>query len=373
MRRFAWLSLVALSACQTGDPRGNDRAGSVSEPVARVSEPAAPSARSEATAPPGVALITTRPGARESRVWFQYSGSEPTLVGRVPHLPDAAARGAVVGRTVWVVADNQGSGDDSFGAALFRVEAHSEPALLLERCVHAGRPWATPSGRLLVQRGEPGALPSPDAVRRGELRADALSIDDIDPTSGESRTLHAFRGYITYIAGVTAMEVVLYRVAYRHADLVAVDLESAAVRVLAPEIPAFARDFSVDTASQSVLFTNRDPAGWIVERVALSGGARDTVARVEGPWAKPAVWPRGGLLLNDSRGGEIRGGPGPRRALGPGFDSLFGVSPGGRWAALVHERPDAFSRPYWVELASSSVHPIPVPPGARVDIAGWAP
>jgi hypothetical protein len=263
--------------------------------------------------------------------------------------------------------------EPSFGAWLLAIQPGLDPVVLAKGCYHASRPLVLPSGRVLVQRGDSGPELDPALAENGELRTDALRIDEVDPVSGTARTVHQFAGYIAHIAGSLDGEVFLYRVAHQSADLVAVHIASGAVRVLASPIPAQARDFTVDPSSRSLVYANRDDVGWLVERLALDSGARQPVARAGGMWVTPGVWPSGGVLLNDGRGAVVQAGRGPSRPLGPGFDELRAVSPDGRHVALLHRVPSGFSLPFVTSSDGGQVLRVPAPPDSRLEIAGFLP
>lgn len=354
------LSLVcALVACEAESPtagRAPTRAQALSP-----SEPA----------PPRLALLSTRPGSSETSLHFALPGAPgaaPAAV-RFAHAPDGEVRGALVPGTerVVVVADMERRRDPSFGAWLLTVEPGREPKVLAKGCYHASRPLLLPTGRVLVQRGAPGPeLPSAQ-------RVDSLSVDELDPETGALRQIHTFQGYITHLAGLFDGEVLLYRVAPEAADLVAVDVESGAVRVLLSPIPALARDFSVDRSARSLVYTNHDGSGWLVERLSLDSGARQELARAGGMWITPSVWPSGGVLINDGRGAVVLGGAGPSRALGPGFDEVRSVSPDGLHVALLHRVPSSFAEAFVSSADGGRVTRVAAPAGARLEIAGFLP
>lgn len=367
MRRplLGLLALCALGACEDD--------GSRQQPERSHGQALSPS---QAPAP-RVALLSTRPGASESSLHFARPGESgaPDAVATFTHVPDAEVRGALLpgAQRVLVVADMERRREPSFGAWLLAVEPGREPAVLAKGCYHASRPWVLPSGRVLVQRGESGAEPYAAQAKNGELRTDSLRVDEIDAESGAARTLHDFQGYITHIAGLFDDEVLLYRVRHQLADLVAVNVESGAVRVIVAKLEAHARDFSVDRASRSLVLANRDDAGWLVERVALDSGARTEVARAAGMWVTPGVWPGGGVLLNDGRGAVTTSGRGPSRPLGPGFDEVRGFSADGRWVVLLHRIPSDFSQPFVTDAEGGNVQRVPAPSGTRVDVVGVLP
>ncbi|MBK7582205.1 MAG: hypothetical protein IPI67_18610 [Myxococcales bacterium] len=360
--------LSALVSCENGTAAPD----ATRAPQARVQ-----ALESSAGATPRIALFATAPGASETALFFTPPGASSigTPVARFEHAPDAEVRGAVLGNgsRVVAVADMERRTDVSFGAWLVRLEPEKSAVVLAKDVSHASRPLVLPSGRVLVQRGVPGPPPDPAAIEAGQLRTDALRIDEIDPETGNARTLHELAGYITFIAGLLDDEVLLYRVRFGHADLVAVSVTTGALRVIAPELVALARDFSVETSTRSLVYTNHDDDGWLVERIAIDSGVRSPVARAAGMWVTPHVWPRGGVLLNDGSGATVAGGPGPTRPLGPGFDELRAVSSDGRHVALIHQKPSDFSLPFAIDTESGKLTAIPAPPATRVDIAGFLP
>jgi hypothetical protein len=322
-------------------------------------------------------LITTVPGARESELRFQPLGAQTVSpsVAKVPHVPDGEIRGALLPgtKTVVAVVDTEPAREPSFAAWLYRIEPGLAPVALVLGCYHASRPLVSATGRVFVQRGVAGPLPDEASVKAGALRSDALSVDEIDPATGAARTIHSYDGYITHLAGLYGAELLIYRVAFQHADLVAVDVDSGNVRTLAAEIPPFARDFSLDASTGSLVFTNHDTTGWLVERLDLATGSVNAVARADGMWALPHVWPGGGVLLNDGRGGSVVGGRGPDRPLGAGFDQLALLSPDASVALLLHTATGHFALPYAVDVATGAVEIVPVPARVRVDVVGVVP
>jgi len=364
LRRLLPLLVVALySAC---DSEGPPEPRSSVRPLAARLEQA-----------PRVALIATRPGASESSLHFVRAGSAspaPALLS-FAHAPDGEVRGALLsgGERAVVVADMERRREPSFGAWLLALEAGHEPRVLAKHCYHASRPLVLPSGNVLVQRGEPGPEPEPTQGENGELRKDLLSIDEVDPQTGAVRTVHDFQGYITHLAGALGGEVFVYRVRHQHADLIAIDVETTSVRALAASLPAQARDFSVDVASRSLVYANHDGSGWLIERLDLESGARKELARADGMWVTPSVWPAGGVLVNDGRGATPLSGVGPMRPLGPGFDEVRAVSEDGRFVALLHRAPADFARAFVTSAGGERVLGVPAPAGARVEVLGVLP
>lgn len=351
VRRALLFIALVVGAC------GDDRAEEAPQAVSQA-----------AVVGPKVALLSTRPGATETELRLQPIGaSTPSApVGHVPHVADGTVRGALLGDGVVVVADAERRRDPSFGAWLYRLRPGAPAAKLVSGVVHAARPWVTAEGTVLVERGEAG--PETD----GQLRTDSLTVDEIAPETGAARTVHVLSGYATHIAGVTGKEMLLYRVAWQHADLVAVRIDTGTLRPLLAEMPAFARDFSVDADGARVVFTNRDAQGWVVQAVPLAGGTASELVRVGGMWATPHAFPGGGVLLNDGRGATVVGGNSAlSRPLGPGFDELRAATD--EWAVLEHHVPSDFSTPFAVELKTGAVQPLAAPRGVRIDVAGVLP
>jgi hypothetical protein len=201
---------------------------------------------------------------------------------------------------------------------------------------------------VLVQRGIAGS----EAPQGDALRTDALSIDAIEPWSGAATTLHTYSGYTTHLAGVSGDEAIVYRVAHQHADLVAVHVQSGALRVLAQEIPAFARDFSV------------------VERLDLTTLARSVVARADAISVTPHVWFDGSVVVNDGQGARSLDGS-LQRPLGAGFDELRVLTP--THAAFLHRVPGGRLPVPFVVALGGGASVVPVPAGKRVDVVGVLP
>lgn len=341
-------------------------------------QPAEPRPRTSSAAATGVAaprllLLATEPGQSESALIEASAGSGPTTIARFSHVPDGEVRGALLpdATRAVVVADMERRRDPSFGAWLLGVKPGGDTHVLAKGCVHATRPWVLPTGRVLVQRGEPGPDLDPSAAQAGALRTDALRIDEVDPESAAVRTVHAFPGYITHVAGVLDGEVVVYRVAHQGADLIAVSLESGSVRVLAQPIVAQARDFSVDPSTRSLVYANLASSGWAVERLFVDSGKRETIAHAEGMWVTPSVWPSGGVLVNDGRGAVTLGGSGPNRPLGAGFDEVAATRDG--HVALVHRVPSGFPQVFVTTADGAGVTLVPAPTGHRLSVVGFAP
>jgi hypothetical protein len=329
-----------------------------------------------------VAILSSPVGAENTDLIFQPLGAPDPAppAATLHHAPGAIVRGQVlVGtRAVVVVADMLVLRDPSWGASLTRLEPAHPALTLVDRVYHASRPLVTTAGRVFVLRGRAGPDPTPDEVRRGELRTDELTIDEVDPSTGVARTVHSYAGYIAYLAGSLGDEIFVYRVALGHADIVAVDVNSGSARVLVPSILPFARDFSVDPVSRSLLFAERDERStdiWVAERLDLVSGNRTRIATATHMSLLPHVWPQGRVALNaDGIGGlSVVGSAGAaiRRPLGDGVDAVRGFSLDGQWAAVRHERSGEPPSIFALRTDTGSSLPIATPRGARIDVAGF--
>jgi len=329
-----------------------------------------------AAAGPAVALLATPPGGAHTSLYVVRPGeAAATLapVATLTHLEGAAVRGAVVpgSDVVVVAADTAPTRDASFAASLFRIAPHQPPQLLCDRVVHASRPLVTAAGRVFVSRGAAG----PPAG--GAMRVDDLSVDEIDPATGAARTVHAFSGYLTFLAGARGAEIFVYRIGAGGADLAGVDADTGAARVITPLLP-FARDFSIDEAAGAVVFQERDEQDrsvWTVDRVDLATGARTRLHRSASMSLAPFAWPGGGVALstNGRAGLALLGGAGRLQPapLGEGVDFVRAASAGGAWVAALHPVAGRLPVPFAVDTRTGAAAALAAPPGARVEIAGF--
>ena len=364
------LALLGAAAAVAGSRGATDRpVGAFALPPAFAGDPAAATG-------PRVALLATAPGASHTALYVARSGdTAATLapVATISHAEDAVARGAIVPSTdvVAVVADTRETRDLSFAASLFRVVPHAPPGLVCDRVVHASRPLVTRDGRVLVSRGVAGPAPS------GSYRVDDLTIDEVDLATGATRTVHAFSGYLAFLAGSYGREILVYRVDAAGADLVAVDPDTGGVRAIASLLP-FARDFSIDEAGGAIVFQERDehdPRAWTIDRMDLATGARTRLATSASMSLAPFAWPGGGVAWSrDGRGGlAVLSGAPPLTSspLGPGVDLVRAASSDGAWVAALHTVPGKLPVPFAIDTRTGAASAIPAPPGARIEIAGF--
>jgi hypothetical protein len=218
--------------------------------------------------------------------------SEAAIAG-VPRARDAVVRGDVLpgGHSVVVVADSENrppaTGASDWSSSLHRVDDSGKIALLATGLYHASRPLASADGAVYVERGASGSWPTREEAALGRLRTDPLHIDAIDPITGAARTLYSWTGYTLHLAGELGRELIVYRVAFEGADLVAIDRASGKSRLITALVP-FARDFSIDAKRGALVMSNRDEHDshlWVIDRIDLATGARTrlTTARDETP------------------------------------------------------------------------------------------
>lgn len=350
---------------------------------------------------PTIAILATRPGGEHTSLYLAAVGAAPAdLPGPVAtfnHLAGAAVRAEVVPDTVAVlaVADVATTRDASFNASLFKLAPHTPPERLCDDVVHGSRPLVTSAGRAFVARGAAGPADSPGKPL--VYRVDQLSVDEVDLGTGATRTIHTYSGYLTFLAGSRGREVFLYRVGPRGADLVAVDVDSGAPRVILGDMPPYARDFSIDDAAGAIVFQERhetDRATWVVDRVDLATGSRERLHESRSMNLAPHSWPDGGVTYNpDGRAGlsiliggappshdrsAQPGGAAPRALVGPiagplgsGVDLVLATSSDRAWIAGLHTAPGALPVPFAISAVTGKAAAVAAPPGTRVTIAGF--
>ncbi|HSQ66077.1 MAG TPA: hypothetical protein VLM85_22805, partial [Polyangiaceae bacterium] len=122
-----------------------------------------------------VIVATAHDGDAQSsevrRVHAGPSGQSSTAIGVVGHAPGAVVRGDAREGVAWIVADED-PGLPDWGAALFEVRAGRGARRVLGRVGHAGRPLASGSGWVFVERGSAGTPPTLDEAKQGRLRVD---------------------------------------------------------------------------------------------------------------------------------------------------------------------------------------------------------
>jgi hypothetical protein len=321
-----------------------------------------------AAAPAELALLSAPvDGASVEVRWQPLDATSPTEpFARLETDVDETFRGAALqGSAVAVVHVPGPARDLSFAAVLSVVAPGRASKVLATNVVRASRPVVMGS-RLFVERGQPGP-PLEDATR-----IDALEVAEVDVSTGRLRTVFSTRGYWTHLAGVFGRELILYVAEPDTARLLAVHVDTLAVRTLRPSLPPLAHDFMVDPASKALLFAIADPGveRWFVERVDLVTGATRRLAEGDVAALLPASLP-GGLAYS----------PGPGRGLawlgrdgvalparGPGFERVFFTVDG--LIAGRHEDPGALPRPFVVRARDGAEVPVAWPKDVIVELAG---
>ncbi|MDP1830214.1 MAG: hypothetical protein Q8L48_43520 [Archangium sp.] len=320
------------------------------------------------SATPEVAILSSQGEVAELR--FQPLGLTALTapVARFSHGEGSAVLGSLLPRSRVVIASatTASRGDLSFSNVLVRLEAGKPARLLASQLAYGSRPLVTAEGRVFISRGVAG----PDS---DELRVDALSVEEIDPATARTRPVYATQGAFTFLAGALGRELIIYEVTPRAARLIAVHVDTLAVREVLPTMAGLAHDFVVDAARRRVLFTQGTPGGrsWFVEEVDLVSGASKRL--VEGPEVTllPAVWPDGRVLISTGAGAglETLGGERVVPAHGAGFERLV-VQHQGLIVGL-HERPSDFPSVFATQHGKPVT--LAAPSSSRLDVAGVIP
>ena len=328
---------------------------------------------------PTLAMLSTPVGGERTTLRFQPTHPGAPLAdvsAELTHRPDAVVLGAVLPgtRTVLATALTAPERDVSWASTLFRLEAGQPAQPLVDRVYAFTRPLVTPAGRVFVLRGTPGPDPTDDSISRGELRSDLLTVDEVDPRTAAVRTVYSTKGYLAFLAGALRSELVVYRVDPSGAELLAVQVDTGSTRLLTKLAP-FARDFSVDSTTGTLYFTqlSSDGVSWQVEALQLASGAREVRVSHQQRSASPHAWPAGGLLHSEGEGGLlVLGSSGPRTARRPaGVDVVSGFSSDLAWAIGLHQLEGVLPEPLLLRTATLEAEPVPSVAGERVDLAGF--
>lgn len=324
-------------------------------------------------AAPQVALLSSTGSEAELR--FQPLGATTLAapVVRFGHVAGSAVSGALLPgtRVVLATATLAATRDPSFADALVRLEPGQPARVLVDRVVYGSRPLVTAEGRAFVSRGVAGPVPESERA----MRVDLLSIVEVAPDTGRTRTVYETRGFLAYLAGALGRELLVYEVRPAGARLLAVHADTLAVRVLLPALAPLARDFVVDASRRRLLFTQGEPGSptWHVAAVDLATGKLSRLAEGAELTLLPTVLPGGGVATSAGPGEGLVSLEGARvlAAQGPGFERVRLVHDG--VAIGLHERPADFPTPFAVRLSSGEALPLLAPPDARLDVAGVLP
>ncbi|MCU0702196.1 MAG: hypothetical protein MUC96_37340 [Myxococcaceae bacterium] len=322
-----------------------------------------------AAAPPELALLS-KPvdGTTLSVRWQPTEAETPSEpFARLEVHPDETFHGVALANGAVALVRVPGPARDlSFAATLSVVAPGKAERVLATNVVRASRPVLM-GARLFIERGSPGIDASD-----GSIRVDALEVSEVDVASGRLRPVFTTRGFWTHLAGVFGRELVLYVAEPEGARLIAVHVDTLAVRTLKAALPPLAHDFVVDGASKAVLYAIADPGieRWFVERVDLLSGSTSRVAEGDVAALLPTVLPGGVAFM-----------PGPGRGLrwltrdgvalparGPGFERVFFVSDG--LVVGCHEVPGAMPRPFAVRARDGADVSVAWPKDVIVEPAG---
>lgn len=309
------------------------------------------------------------------------SGTPPLApVGSVEHVRGSAVRGAVLGAAVLVAVEEPGPKGTSYAGALHRLDATGAQRLC-GGLTRATGPLVV-GGRVLVSRGTDGPEPTPGpATEALALRTDALTIDEVDPATGTTRTLWSGVGYQAFLAGALGHEAFVYFSQASGASVFALDVATGAVRKLGAVAP-FARDFSVDPVRKALVFADLGVADrWQVQSLDLGSGARTVLLETQGDHPMPFALAGGDVVLSSdgdhgllrlARTAVVR-----QNLLSPAGDgSDAATHEEGRWLAVRHTPTTRFrgSRTpslIVVDVDTGQFVPVDVPLGHFVQSLGF--
>lgn len=315
-----------------------------------------------------VAVLSSQNDVAELR--FQPLGAAELVppVARFSHAEGSAVKGSLIPRSRVVVASATmfPGGDLSFANSLIRLEAGKSPRVLADQLVYGSRPLVTAEGRVFVSRGVAGLEP---VDGRDALRVDALSIEEIDPTTATRRVVYSSAGYLTFLAGALGRELIIYEVAPLGARLIAVHADTFAVRELLHAMAPLGRDFVVDAPRHRVLFTQGVADRWLVEQVDLITGASSRLAEGAEVTLMPAVLSDGRVLLNRGEGLRTLEGAPVFPANGRGFERISFQQK--NLIVGLLQRPSDFPVLFAVKDGATQV--LAAPSQSRLDVAGVIP
>ena len=323
---------------------------------------------------PSVAVFLADPRGKTSSLHvIDPSGMDSGVLASLDHREGGALAAAVTSDGIVVASADEDPGPDlSFGATLFAIPgAGGQPRALADRLVHASRPVATPDGKVVVARGEPGIAPP-----AGSYRIDMLSVDEIDPATRDARILFSSEGYLLFVIGTIDNDAVVYSVGPEGAEIVAIDRTSRHAREVARVAP-YARDFSIE--GHGLVFLDRDETNsraWEVVRLDVRNGTRSRPYSGGSPALVPFALPGGDVLLtlDADRGPTTLFGTGIAQrdpALGPGTAHIAAISADHAFATGTMHSSGALGRPFVIDLATGDARFLDAPPGSRATVAGF--
>ncbi|MBL8910609.1 MAG: hypothetical protein JNM17_07900 [Archangium sp.] len=339
------------------------------------------------TASPEVALLSSSGSTGELRFQPIDAASPVAPVVRFSHAEGSPVLGTLLpsSRVVIATAVMKSEGDVSFASALLRLEAGRSARVLADQVVYGSRPLVTSEGRVFVSRGRAGNG-RPDEARTKSAdesagRVDQLTVDEIDPRTAKTRTIHSTRGFFTFLVGALGREVVIYEVTPTGSRLIAVHADSLGVRVILENMKQLpAHDFVVDAPRKRVLFTQLTasppnavaPGGFggsYAVREVINGELR-TLATGPEITLLPAVRADGRVLISKGQGLGLLSLDGSEGlpAQGTGFER---VSEREGFLIDLHERPSDF--PSLLLFKGAQKYVVSTPADSRLDVAGVIP
>ncbi len=373
MRRPVVLGLALVGALFAAAPRST-----VSVARANAVEKAPPGPATLVVAHGGLDATSTEVGL----VTVGLGSGTPTLapLGSVDHVRGSAVRGAVLGGAVLVAVEEPAPKGTSYAGALHRLDATGARRL----CGGLARATAplVVDGRVLVSRGIDGPEPTPGpATEALTLRTDTLTLDEVDPATGATRTVWSGAGYQAFLAGALGREAFVYLSQASGASLFALDVSTGAVRNLGAVAP-FARDFSVDSVRKGLVFANLGAADrWQVQSLDLGSGARTVLLETQGDHPMPFALPGGDVVLSSdgdhgllrlARTAVVR-----QNLLSPAGDGSDAATHAeGRWLAVRHTPTARFRGKrapalIVVDVDTGQFVPVDVPLGHLVESLGF--
>lgn len=331
--------------------------------------------------PSELALLCTDSERGVTELRLQRAGDERLAppVATLQHAPRSGITGDLLPgtRAVLVTAALEQVRDQSFASWLVSLEPGRPARRLADGLAVATRPLVTPGGRVFVSRGRAGTAPPPT----GGERLDALRVDEIDPRTGEARTLLEANGLQLLLIGVLGPELLVFELGAGGARVLALHPDSGTVRSVANPAPLLARDFVVDERAGRLLYTTSEPGarGWFIDALDLRTGTARRL--VEGPSMAllPTLFPDGRVGYAPKAGGGLREVGSGELLLppqGPGFERLRFFP--GDYAVGLHEvpgrRPEllVMERLRGIRPAVERI-PVTTPQGVRVELAGLLP
>lgn len=353
----------------------------------------------------GAVLLKTAPGSGLTELVVQPTDRDEIAgpVATLSHLLDGNVRGVMVdpaSNTIAVVADVRASTDPSWGASLFLMAPGQESIELIDSIYTNIPPVILEDGRLLVARGQAGPAPVVN-LRTGvpdHYRIDAISLETVDPTTGEIDHITSYQGYQMVPIGSMNGEVFVYRLNPSRAEIVAIDLDTGESRPLASPVLPVARDFSLDTETGTLVYTQRDDHlvdVWTVRTLDTQSGAKQIVAQGSSMALTPRALGNGRIAYNNQTQGlrvqDRHAAPSRARTLtlrpqhaatakvatfehqdnaDQDVIEIRALQANGHKAAVLKTVPGQLSTPWIVDLESGEATKIPVENGVRVDIMG---